>query len=579
MKSVIAKCLVALCILMVASPISPMKVLAETPLVDSKIAFTSDRDGNAEIYVMNADGSNQTRLTNNTTGDWGPAWSPDGARIAFTSDRDDNWAIYVMNTDGSNQARLTNNTTGDWWPAWSPDGTRIAFSSARDGNWAIYVMNSDGSNQTQLTAADWGPAWSPDGSRIAFASDQGATAEIYVMNADGSNQTRLTENPASDYKLAWSPDSTRIAFTSERDGNREIYVINADGSNPTRLTNNTAGDWWPAWSPILVPAPTPITPEYTSIQVDSPDDVSSVLTSTEATRIAFITPDTASGIAIMNDCVQQASALGVQTVSEELFDPQISDFYTILVRTFEYSTDCVVLAGTTASQRSEILDEAYELGYSGTIIYTTYLTIPPPETTPTPSPTSTQTTVLIYVGASILALLLIVFGSLGISRYVRQRRRTREPRYALGVSGVKSGDDTFEWDVFICHATEDKDIFVRQLAKELGLKGLRVWYDEFTLRVGDSLRQSIEKGLAKSRYGIVVLSPNFFAKKWPQDELNGLAVRERRGKKVILPVWLSVDVDYVATYSPMLADRVAAQASDGMAKVISDLLMVIKPNS
>jgi DNA-binding MarR family transcriptional regulator len=155
---------------------------------------------------------------------------------------------------------------------------------------------------------------------------------------------------------------------------------------------------------------------------------------------------------------------------------------------------------------------------------------------------------------------------------------TRESRYALGVSGVKSGDDIFEWDVFISHATEDKDVFVRQLAKELGLKSLRVWYDEFTLRVGDSLRQSIEKGLAKSRYGIVVLSPNFFAKKWPQDELNGLAVRERRGEKVILPVWLNVDEDYIVSYSPILADRVAAKASDRMAKVISDLLAVIRPS-
>lgn len=154
---------------------------------------------------------------------------------------------------------------------------------------------------------------------------------------------------------------------------------------------------------------------------------------------------------------------------------------------------------------------------------------------------------------------------------------TRESRYALGVSGVKSGDDTFEWDVFISHATEDKDVFVRQLAKELGSKSLHVWYDEFTLRVGDSLRQSIEKGLAKSRYGIVVLSSNFFAKKWPQDELNGLAVRERRGEKVILPVWLNVDENYIASYSLILADRIAAKASDGMAKVISDLLVVISP--
>ncbi|MBA7678953.1 hypothetical protein ES703_87233 [subsurface metagenome] len=146
-----------------------------------------------------------------------------------------------------------------------------------------------------------------------------------------------------------------------------------------------------------------------------------------------------------------------------------------------------------------------------------------------------------------------------------------------GKEGEK--EPQYIWDVFISHATEDKDTFVRQLATELRSKRLQVWYDEFTLRVGDSLRRSIDKGLVKSRYGIVILSSNFFGRKWPEDELNGLAIRERKGEKVILPVWLDVDADYIAEYSPILADRFAAKASDGMNKVISDLLAVIRPNS
>src|SRR5216117_1854859 len=111
---------------------------------------------------MNADGSDPRNLTNNPGGDDTPAWSPDGTRIAFTSARDGNWEIYVMNADGSNATRLTDN--GAQMPAWSPDGTRIAFTSARDGNWEIYVMNADGSDPRNLTnnpAADGGAAWRP----------------------------------------------------------------------------------------------------------------------------------------------------------------------------------------------------------------------------------------------------------------------------------------------------------------------------------------------------------------------------------------------------------------------------------
>jgi hypothetical protein len=114
-----------------------------------RIAFISKRDGNWEIYVMNADGSGQTNLTNNPAHDWGPSWSPDGRRIAFYSDRDGNWEIYVMNADGSGQTNLTNNPADDWGPSWSPDGRRIAFFSDRDGNREIYVMNADGSGQIQ----------------------------------------------------------------------------------------------------------------------------------------------------------------------------------------------------------------------------------------------------------------------------------------------------------------------------------------------------------------------------------------------------------------------------------------------
>ncbi|HET7458829.1 MAG TPA: hypothetical protein VFJ74_14365 [Gemmatimonadaceae bacterium] len=223
----------------------------------SKIAFVSERDGNAEIYVMNADGSGQTRLTNNSAYDLNPSWSPDGTKIAFMSTRDDlQGSIYVMSANGTGVTRLTNLAgAGDWWPRWSPDGSKIAFVSFRDGNYEVYVMNANGSAPTRLTTApgnDGAPSWSPDGKKIAFASDRAGAVyspqDIYVMNADGSGVTQLTTDAGDDGEPVWSPDGSRIVFTSFRDGNGEVYIMNANGSNQVNITNRIQGkDWHPAW--------------------------------------------------------------------------------------------------------------------------------------------------------------------------------------------------------------------------------------------------------------------------------------------------------------------------------------------
>ncbi len=220
----------------------------------SKIAFASRRDGTFHIYVMNADGSNQTRLTNSKANDQGPSWSPDGLRIAFFSDRDGNSEIYVMNSDGSNQKRLTSNSSFDGeLPAWSPDGSRLAFYSNRDGNNEIYVMNPDGSNQTRIThnaSSDTLPVWSPDGSRLLFSSDRFGHIGLFVMNADGSNIAQLTKTAARDDYATWSPDGSRIVFISNRDDPAwEIYIMNADGSSQARLTRTRDWDLDPAFSP------------------------------------------------------------------------------------------------------------------------------------------------------------------------------------------------------------------------------------------------------------------------------------------------------------------------------------------
>jgi Tol biopolymer transport system component len=220
----------------------------------TKIAFTSTRDGNREIYVMNTDGSQQTRLTNHPADDFEPAWSPDGQHIAFTSQRDGNDEIYVMNADGSHPRNISNHPSSDSNPAWSPDGSMIAFTSRRDGNDEIYVMNADGSHPRRLTfnsapgsrSRDVQPTWSPDGAMIAFTSHRDGNDEIYVMDADGSHLTRLTNHPRADDDPVYSPDGQRIAFTRR---GRGIFVMDADGSNPTRLAISGAGVADPTWSP------------------------------------------------------------------------------------------------------------------------------------------------------------------------------------------------------------------------------------------------------------------------------------------------------------------------------------------
>jgi Tol biopolymer transport system component len=249
------------------------------PIADltGRIVYANEDD----VYVMNADGSDVTRLTDDPAADFDPVWSPDGTMIAFRTHRDGDEEVYVMNADGSNQVNLSNSPGSDWSPAWSPDGTRIAFSSMRRGDRYpnIYVANVDGSGITNLTqnqSEGEYPSWSPDGKRIVFECYQGGGTrpgtqpdyDICVMDADGSNQANLTDHPASDVHPAWSPDGEKIAFVTEREGwqslpdyvplgydgvrggDEEIYLMNPDGTDLVNLTNNPrSDDSMPAWSP------------------------------------------------------------------------------------------------------------------------------------------------------------------------------------------------------------------------------------------------------------------------------------------------------------------------------------------
>lgn len=255
---------VLLLLLFVAAVVDPAG--AAFPGKNGKITFVRGADNDSEIYVMDGDGSGQTRLTTNQAFDALPAFSPDGEHVAFTSRRDSvgtqiNDEIYVVAEASGDAAptRLTNSPVNEFQPAYSPDGDQMSFTSNGDGNNEIYKMDADGTNPSRLTnnpSIDSRSVFSPDGEKIAFSRRDPASPDttmraddVYVMNADGSNQTRLTSGPRPDTHANFSPNGATIAFTSGRDGNSEIYVMNSDGTNQTRLTFHGATDEFPVFSP------------------------------------------------------------------------------------------------------------------------------------------------------------------------------------------------------------------------------------------------------------------------------------------------------------------------------------------
>jgi TolB protein len=279
---------------------------ARAGTVNGKIAFirsSGPGDPAPKIYVMNADGTDQTMIAETTQGH-DLAWSPDGTRLAFS----DVGGIYVVNADGSGETKVPTTTNNDQRPAWSPDGTRLAVRNLDDMIIGIDVINVDGSGRRKVSTGDVSePTWSPDGSKIAFSSEN----DIYVMNADGSGKKRVARidgieddptwspdgrqiafrhnsdisvvdvdggkarqlatpggtglvNPAGSgaNKLAvgrgdpatpgWSPDGTKIVFALYQTGEAcSIWVMDADGSGQSQLTDNSTCDRDPAWQPLL----------------------------------------------------------------------------------------------------------------------------------------------------------------------------------------------------------------------------------------------------------------------------------------------------------------------------------------
>lgn len=249
-----------------------------------RLAFTSTRDGNEEIYTADANGGDQRRLTFDAARDNDPSWSPEGTQIAFMSTRNGNPDIYVMNTDGSGIRRLTSDPGADQQPAWAPDGSLIAFTSSRNGSRDIFVMSPDGGVQRPLTtsaATDADPSWSPDATQLAYTEGEPGSFDVFAMSRDGTDMRQLTTSPREDLFPAWSPDGREIAFTSSRSGTYGLFVMPANGEvagGQARGIGVAGVD--ESWAPLPPPVPVPvakqtvnIAPVFGTVEVQTPTAV------------------------------------------------------------------------------------------------------------------------------------------------------------------------------------------------------------------------------------------------------------------------------------------------------------------
>ena len=275
------------------------------------IAFASKRDGNWEIYAMDAAGQRQRRLNRRSTEDRFPLWSPDRRQIAFASMAGGSfatgWELWVMNADGTGQRRIASHIAAKSTRGWSSDGKRIAFTATADDNLEIFTVEARSGHITRLTSApgdDRDPSWSPDGTQLAFASSREGSSQVYVMSAHGRNQRRLTSERAGALAPRWSPDGKTIAYTAGSEGPRDLYLIAATGGSPRRLTTGAnltrdAAQWSPDGSQIAYQtadgtnydigiAHVATSPHAPSLIASSPAYDGSYTWSPDGTHLAFI---------------------------------------------------------------------------------------------------------------------------------------------------------------------------------------------------------------------------------------------------------------------------------------------------
>jgi dipeptidyl aminopeptidase/acylaminoacyl peptidase len=247
--------LTATLVLLLVAGIAPHGSGAAFRGANGKIVIRSNRDGNAEIYSMNADGSNRIDLTRNPSEDVDPRWSPDGSQIVFASNRGGDFAIYIMNADGSNVRLVTSAVPNAHRPTMTADG-KIVFQSGFFPNRALYIVAVDGSGLTRLTPLDSDNAYAaaaPHNDRIAFSRFQGDTQSLYVMKENGTGVQPLTTpgSQNSDVQANWSPNSNDVVFAhGDSNNGADLYIVHANGTGLRQLTNTPGRvDLEPAWSP------------------------------------------------------------------------------------------------------------------------------------------------------------------------------------------------------------------------------------------------------------------------------------------------------------------------------------------
>lgn len=289
---------------------SPAEAAHPAP-TNGRIVFTSDRDGDKEIYTMGLDGSSVEQVTTNTYTDRYPSWGPGGEDIAFVSDRDGNDEIYLVDKNGVTTTRLTNNSAPDLHPTWSNNGMEVAFQRTPTGaDTEIYSLNSNApegstdeigatvaarqltdnayndehpnygpngelafdreiSSQNRIvvmgdtdtmaetvitpagTDSEWDPNWAPNGSALAYTKGDGTSSGIWKMNPDGSNRSVIIDNSGvQDQRPAYYPEFNNLSYSRGSDGSREIYRYKLDGTNHVNLSNNSADDFASEVRPI-----------------------------------------------------------------------------------------------------------------------------------------------------------------------------------------------------------------------------------------------------------------------------------------------------------------------------------------